>query len=316
MRMSMSSLRVHCWLRWAFGPFSGNIHHLTSPEVRTFHVFSPVRTKRKSAPFRVGYPRLGGPLRPVTRRRSLFPSSHPLCSVPLPYGRDTTCVGSIGLTQLSMEKSVDNPAGVCAPVGFYGCRRPQSSETVLPTYHFGDGLSASLAILPSRGFTLTLHLCSALFSFPSPSPRRGWQRPEHCPQSFVPRMTRQHVWVGTPEHRRARSGSLSPSSILLHRPCEVSQEYGCAPPGHNGPGYGAFGIPRNPGVSLHTRASTSRWTGIYRAAGRAAMLPAWNCGWAVCSVWVAHRLCRTVVNRPAVQISQDCLGFSTKAART
>ena len=104
---------------------------------------------------------------------------------------------------------------------------------VLPTYHFGYGLSASLAILTSRGFSMTLHLRSTLPAFPSPPPHRGWQRSEHCSQSFAPQITPQHVWVGTPGHHRARSGSWSPSSILLHRPYEVSQEYGCAPPGHS-----------------------------------------------------------------------------------
>jgi len=117
MHMSISYLRVHCWLRWAFGPFSGTSHRLTSPKVRTFHVPSTVRTKRKSAPFRVGYARLCGPIRPVTGRHSLFPSSPTLCSIPLPYGWDTTYVGSIGLTQLSMKKDVSGTVGVCTPVG-------------------------------------------------------------------------------------------------------------------------------------------------------------------------------------------------------
>ena len=160
MPMSQSYLRVHCWLRWAFGPFSGKIHRLTSPKVRTFHVFSTVRTKRKSASFRIGYARACGPIRPVTRRPSLFPSSHTLCSVPLPYGRDTTYVGSIGLTQLSVKKNVSGPVGVCTPVSIFGCRRPQRAETVQLTHHFGDGLSASLAIYTSRDFTMTLHFRS------------------------------------------------------------------------------------------------------------------------------------------------------------
>ena len=172
-----------------------------------------------------------GPIRPMTRRRSLSPSSHTLCSVPLPSGQDTTCVGSIGFTQLLMKKIMDDSVGVCAPVGFIGCRRFQPSEAVLPTYHFGYGLSASLAISASRGFKLTLHLRSALPSFPSPFPRRGWQEPEHCPQNFGPRITRQPVWVGTPGHHRARSGSLSPSAILLHEPYEVPRMYVRAPPG-------------------------------------------------------------------------------------
>lgn len=120
------------------------------------------------------------------------------------------------------------------PGGILECRRPHSDGAILPTYHFGYGLSASLAIWHSRGFTMTLHLRSTLPAFPSLPPRRGWQRPEHCPQSFVPQITRQHVWVGTPGHHRARIGSTSPYAILLHRPCRVSQEYACSPSGHNG----------------------------------------------------------------------------------
>ena len=81
---------------------------------------------------------------------------------------------------------------------------------------------------------MTLYLHSTLPAFPSLPPRRGWQRSEHCPQSFVPRITRQHVWVGTPGHHGVRSGSLSPSSILLHKPYEVLQEYACSLPGRSG----------------------------------------------------------------------------------
>jgi hypothetical protein len=66
-----------------------------------------VRTSRKSAPFRVGYPRSCGPIRPVTGRPSLAPTSFTRYSIPLPCGRATTEVGSIGLTQLSMEKNLD-----------------------------------------------------------------------------------------------------------------------------------------------------------------------------------------------------------------
>jgi len=132
MHMYVSSLRVHCWLRWAFGPFSGNIHRLTSPKVRTFHVFSPVRTTRKSAPFRVGYGRIGGPIRPITGRHSLFPFSSTLCSVPLPYSRDTTDVGSIGLTQLSVKKNTSGTVGVCTPVGFLHVAAPSPMRRSYP----------------------------------------------------------------------------------------------------------------------------------------------------------------------------------------
>src|SRR5215471_16563049 len=146
--------------RMAFGPFSERSHRLTSPRVRTQREFATVRPRRKSAPFRGGYVRRDGPIRSITERRSLFPSSSTLCSVPLPYGRDTTAVGSIGLTQLSMKKNVGRAGWSLYPGGRCGCRHPQGDEVVLPTYHFGDGLSASLAIYGSRGFTRTLHMCS------------------------------------------------------------------------------------------------------------------------------------------------------------
>src|SRR4029453_8931106 len=55
-----------------------------------------------------------------------------------------------------------------------GCRHPQPGEVAQLTYHFGDGLSASFAILVSRGFTRTLHVRSTFPAFPSPPPPRGW----------------------------------------------------------------------------------------------------------------------------------------------
>ena len=134
MLLQKSYIRFHCWLRLAFGPFNGRIHRLTSPKVRTLRKFSTVRTRRKSAPFRVGYLRLCGPVRPITRRHSLFPSSSTLCPVPLPCGRDTTYVGGIGLTQLLVKKSVDQSGWSLCPGGIIGCRRPQCAQAVLPTH--------------------------------------------------------------------------------------------------------------------------------------------------------------------------------------
>ncbi len=212
------------FVRMSLGPFDGLLHRLTSPKVRTLSELSPVRTRRKSAPLQVGSPRVCGPLRPMTGRHSLFPSSPTLCPIPLPCGQDTTSVGSIGLTQLSMKKNMGRSGWSLYPGGRAGCRRSQNPEAVLPTYHVGCGLSASLATSRSRGFMMTLHVRSTFPSFPRLFPRRGWQKPEHCPQSFGPRMTRQHVWVGTPGHHRVRIGSFSPYPILLHKPYEVSQD--------------------------------------------------------------------------------------------
>ena len=82
------------------------------------------RTRRKSAPFRVGSPRSRGPIRPITGRPSLPPTSFTPCPVSLPCGRATTFVGDVGLTQLPIEKTVDGVVGAYAPAGLIGCRRP------------------------------------------------------------------------------------------------------------------------------------------------------------------------------------------------
>ena len=82
------------------------------------------RTRRKSAPFRVGSPRSRGPIRPVTGRPSLPPTSFTPYPISLPCGRATTGVGGVGLTQLPIEKNMGGVVGTYAPVGLIGCRRP------------------------------------------------------------------------------------------------------------------------------------------------------------------------------------------------
>src|SRR4029434_2298010 len=159
-----------CGVGVVFGPFSEGSHRLTSPKIRTLLEFSTVRTRRKSAPFRVRYVRVCGPIRPITGRLSLFPSSSTLCSVPLPYGRATTAVGSIGLTQLSMKKIAVRLGWSLYPGERLGCRHSYAPEVMLLTYHGGDGLAASLAMSLSRGFRMTLYLRSTFPAFPSPPP--------------------------------------------------------------------------------------------------------------------------------------------------
>src|SRR4051794_5534152 len=87
-----------------------------------------VRTRRKSAPFRVGYPRSRGPIRPITGRPSLPPTSFTRCSIPLPCGRDTTEVGSVGLTQLPTEKNGDRFGWSLYPGGSPWMSSPSSAE--------------------------------------------------------------------------------------------------------------------------------------------------------------------------------------------
>jgi hypothetical protein len=91
------------------------------------------RTCRKSAPFRVGYPHLSGPIRPITGRPSLPPTSFTPCPVSLPCGRATAVAGDVGLTQLPVEKNTGGVVGTYAPVGVIGCRRP-TGEWGRPTH--------------------------------------------------------------------------------------------------------------------------------------------------------------------------------------
>ncbi len=91
------------------------------------------RTCRKSAPFRVGYPCSRSPIRPITGRPSLPPTSFTPRPVSLPCGRATAEAGDVGLTQLPIEKNTDGVVGAYAPVGLIGCRRP-TGEWGSPTH--------------------------------------------------------------------------------------------------------------------------------------------------------------------------------------
>jgi hypothetical protein len=135
-----------------------------------------VRTRRKSAPFRVGDARWRGPIRPITGRPSLPPTSFTPCPVSLPCGRATTVVGDVGLTQLPIEKNMDGVAGAYAPVGLIGCRRPTgewSSPTHVP---FWSRLVSLFSRFAFTELDVALHLRST-GNHPSlvRPPLRGWQ---------------------------------------------------------------------------------------------------------------------------------------------
>ena len=118
------------------------------------------RTRRKSAPFRVGYPRSRGPIRPITGRPSLPPTSFTPCPVSLPRGRATTVVGDMGLTQLPIEKDTDGVVGTYAPAGLIGCRRP-TGEWSRPTHvPFWSRLLSLLSRFAFTELYATLHLRS------------------------------------------------------------------------------------------------------------------------------------------------------------
>jgi hypothetical protein len=178
-----------------------------------------VRTSRKSAPFRVGSLRGGGPIRPITGRLSLPPTSFTLCSVPLPCGRATTEVGSIGLTQLSIEKNPDRFGWSLYPGGNVWMSSSSSEEGRSDPLTFW-----SRPVSPFGRFVVTR--LERLFTYVQPSDPslvrlriQGWQGPDRCPRSFGRRITPSPVRVGTPGHHRVRGGIATSFTTLLDRPC-------------------------------------------------------------------------------------------------
>ena len=184
------------------------------------------RTRRKSAPFRVGYLCSRSPIRPITGRPSLPPTSFTPYPISLPCGRATTEVGDVGLTQLPIEKNVGGVVGAYAPVGFIGCRRP-TDEWGGPTHvPFWSRLVSLFSRFAFTELYVALHLRSTgnRPSLVHPASRLAGEG--HCPRGFGHRITRLPARVGTPGHRRVRRESLL--SILLERPFLV------APPGGRG----------------------------------------------------------------------------------
>ena len=134
------------------------------------------RTRRKSAPFRVGYLRSRGLIRSITGRPSLPPTSFTPRPISLPCGRATAEAGGVGLTQLPIEKNMDGVVGTYAPVGLIGCRRPTgewSSPTRVP---FWSRLVSPFSRFAFTELSMALHLRST-GNRPSlvRPPRRGWQ---------------------------------------------------------------------------------------------------------------------------------------------
>lgn len=91
-----------------------------------------VETSRKWAPFQAGYLRVCGPIRPITERRSLSPTSFTRCAVSLPCGRDTTFVEHIGLTQLTTKEMRAGPVGTYPPVGLWMSLPAESDRQSAP----------------------------------------------------------------------------------------------------------------------------------------------------------------------------------------
>ena len=75
-------------------------------------------------------------------------------------------MGSVGLTQLSMKKSVVRPGWSLYPGGRDECRHPRKDEVVQPTYHFW---SWPLSLFGHFFFTRFYADSSRVFNLTGPS---------------------------------------------------------------------------------------------------------------------------------------------------
>jgi hypothetical protein len=155
------------------------------------------RTSRKSAPFRVGYPRFHGPIRPITGRPSLSPTSSTLCSIPLPCGRDTIAGEHRAYPVVSREE--------CGSARLESVPRRE----LVNALHGGITMQSYPLTFWSWPISLFgqfhLHEVYRLFTYVQPSGPslvhlriEARRRSERCPRSFRRRITPLPVRVGTP----------------------------------------------------------------------------------------------------------------------
>jgi hypothetical protein len=92
--------------------------------------FLTVKTRRKSASFRIRYLRAGGPVPSIIVRPSLPPASFTPSVVPIPYGLDTTSWhGTGGAYHVSLDRRCDALSSFLSP------DRASNDEMVIGQHH-------------------------------------------------------------------------------------------------------------------------------------------------------------------------------------
>jgi len=87
-----------------------------------------------------------GPIRPITGRPSLFPTSSTRCTIPFPCGQDTTSRwGTTGLPSWLLWRCAPVRLGSVSRWGLRVLLPVAPYRQSAPRCHFGYGLSASLA---------------------------------------------------------------------------------------------------------------------------------------------------------------------------
>ena len=132
------------------GPFSEQSHRLTSPMLRALRRFFTAKTRRTSAPFRVGYlcltAALSAPLPGGLRfLRPLIPPA-PSPSLRSGYRRG----GRHGASPVGDREAAGGGGWSLGPGGGHGCRRVLAPHAVLPTSLLGSASQPAFADLALR----------------------------------------------------------------------------------------------------------------------------------------------------------------------
>ena len=115
-------------------------------------------------------PPIGGPIRLITGRPSLFPTSSTRCAVPFPYGQDTTQLGGAQRAYpVDCRGDTLRLGWDLSPSGAFGCRCLSPPPDSRPTLPFWLQPVSLLGRFRLTGCTV-LHICSTFRGFPGPPP--------------------------------------------------------------------------------------------------------------------------------------------------
>ena len=145
------------------GSWSGFLVPRDPSEVSTLAGWvSPVRA--------FGRTPLRGPIRPITGRPSLFPTSSTRCAVPFPCGQDTTRMGGAQRAYpVDCRGDALRSGWDLSPGGAFGCRCWPLPPAVRPTLPFWLRPVSLFGRFRLTGCAV-LHICSTFRGFPGPPP--------------------------------------------------------------------------------------------------------------------------------------------------
>jgi hypothetical protein len=168
-------------------------------------------------------PPIGGPIRPITGRPSLFPTSSTRCAVPFPCGQDTTRMGGAQRAYpVDCRGDALRSGWDLSPGGAFGCRYRPLPPVVRPTLPVWLRPISLFGRFRLTGCTV-LHICSTFrASLGCPRLEAGRLRPL-SPGLRTKLLPAMRAWVETPGHHRACDDSQysTSSPLLVARSCRL-----------------------------------------------------------------------------------------------